>query len=148
MHRPRVAPINVGVEISSADGRKPPPATLVNVLFDKDFFFNALGPAPGSTTRAKTKFPTCTVAEITQLQAAAAKSQCKKALVSVDSGGPILEQSTSTNSAVATLGPGSNIPTIVTAFNGEPNGKNPVILLHTDAIRAEERTSPRFWSAS
>jgi hypothetical protein len=122
---PQPGKIGVGVEVTnSTPNQSSPPATTVDIIFDEDIFFTTKG------------LDTCTTAEIVQLRSDAARQQCKNALVTAN-GPPILPTSTATNTALAQCGttgdPASQIPAVVSAFNGPRKGKNPTLLLHTDA---------------
>jgi hypothetical protein len=110
---PKDVSLNVDVGITSDDpANKVPSANRVELDFDKDLTFNTKG------------IPTCDANTIATLNNEQAKAACKKALVG-------------SGTAAATCSPNEDPPDIpgvlVNAFNGEPKGKNPVLLLHTDA---------------
>lgn len=122
---PTPGKIGLGVEVSdSTPGQSAPPATQVDIVADQNIIIDAKG------------LKTCNESEIVQLRAEQARQQCKSALLNAN-GPPILPTSTETNTALAQVGttgdPNARIPAVVSAFNGPPQGKNPVLLLHTDA---------------
>jgi hypothetical protein len=110
---PKDVSLNVDVGIRSDDPvNKVPSAKEVQLDFDKDLTFNTKG------------IPTCDENTIATLNNAQAKEACKKAIVG-------------SGTASATCSPSEDPPDIpgvkVNAFNGKPQGGNPVLLLHTDA---------------
>jgi hypothetical protein len=107
---PKGVSVNIAVGISEATQQKPPPAERVLLDLDRDLFITNKGLAE------------CSENEIATATSAAARSVCKKSVVGL-------------GSATATCGAGPpSIPdVIVTAFNGTPNGKKDVVLLHTYA---------------
>jgi len=110
---PKDVTLNVSVGIRDPDAlNKVPSANKVELDFDKDLTFNTK------------KIPTCDENVIATLNNAQAKDECKKAVVG---------QGTAAATCSGSEDP-PDIPGIkVNAFNGEPQGKNPVLLLHTDA---------------
>jgi hypothetical protein len=101
---------NIAVGVSEVNQEKPPAAQQVILDLDKDLFITPKGLAK------------CSESTITVLTTTAAREACKKSVVG-------------TGDASATCGAGPpGIPDVdVTAFNGEPSGKNGVIFLHTYA---------------
>lgn len=84
-----------------------PPATQTVLTFDRAFKFNT-----GNLDR-------CNPASLVGQSAASARAICGDAQVGQ-------------GSAVVTRLDGVALPAVVSAFNGNPSGGNPVILLHTD----------------
>ncbi|HEX6116431.1 MAG TPA: hypothetical protein VFY99_04975 [Solirubrobacterales bacterium] len=110
---PKDVSLNIAVGIRSDDPvNKVPGANRVELDFDKDLTFTTKG------------VPTCNENTIATLNNQQAKDACKKAFIG-------------SGSAAATCSASEDPPDIpdvkVNAFNGQPQGKNPVILLHTDA---------------
>lgn len=103
------AALTIGVDVRVTGGQKPPPADTVVIKMDDEIAF---------TTK---KLKQCSRED---LEASAttddAIQACKKAKVGQ-------------GSAVANCGNNTTIPAEVTAFNGNPAGKKPVIFLFTDA---------------
>lgn len=111
--------VKTTVAKEGADGQPDPDvvpakAKKVKIDFDDDLKFTTKG-------LAKCK------ANISALTAEQARQACKKAQVSKNKGTKGEAKLPNPNGGVITL------PAKVTAFNGPPRGKKPVILLHTDA---------------
>jgi hypothetical protein len=107
--KPKGVDMNVSVGITAPPGQKPPGAEQVDIDFDKDLFFTTKGLA------------TCDENAIAQANTEAARQACKKAQVGIGSA-----------AATCSGNPTPDIPDVtVTAFNGKPKGKTPVLLLHT-----------------
>lgn len=104
--------VAVGVRDNNTPAQKPPPADNVDIKLGKDLTFTTKGLAE------------CAQTSIATANTDTARQTCKKAIVGE-------------GSATATCSANTNPPDIpdvtVTAFNGEPKGKNPVLLLHTFA---------------
>lgn len=89
-------------------GTDPVTASTVFIDYDKNIKFNAK------------KIKKCKPEDIAGLDSAGATAACKKAKVG-------------SGSATAFLGPGLSVSGPVDAFNGQKSGKNPTILLHSNA---------------
>lgn len=108
---PKDVSLNVAVGITAPPGQKPPSANRVELDLDKDLTFNTKG------------IPTCDANAIATLNNEQAKQECKKAIIG-----------SGTAAATCSGNPTPDIPDVkVNAFNGEPKGKNPVLLLHTES---------------
>lgn len=108
---PKGVAANIAVGVREATGQKPPAAERVVLDLDKDLTINTDG------------VPRCDANQIATANTAAARSICKKSVAGVGSA-----------TATCSASPTPDIPDVtVTAFNGLPQGKSPVILLHTVA---------------
>jgi hypothetical protein len=116
-------PITLRLTVSTRDAAdptaRPTPSSQVNVDIDKDIGFFNKG------------LKTCNPSSISTASTATAKSTCGNARVSTNNQVPYGGSGTPQNAAVVRPQAGSDIAAVVTVFNGPPQGKKPVVVLHT-----------------
>jgi hypothetical protein len=118
-------PVKLKLTVSTRDttnpSARPSPSASVNVDLDKDLALSSKG------------LKTCNPASIATASTATAVQTCGGAKISAGATVPY-GSGTPQNAAVVRPAVGSDIPAVVTVFNGPPSGGAPTVVLHTSNV--------------